>query len=181
MPYLGIGLHVLVAIFFAVHAVRSGQPIYWLMILFAFPLLGSVVYFLAVWLPDSRLPRGARRMAGSAVKALDPGRELREARAALAETPTAQNQMRLATALLAAGQAAEALACYEICLQGPFARDDEIRFGAARAALECGRGERAAELLTALRSEAPNFRVAEIAALQARLQAAQTKVTGQQP
>ena len=38
---LGIGLHVLVAVFFAVHAIRSRQQMIWLMILFMFPLLGS--------------------------------------------------------------------------------------------------------------------------------------------
>ena len=53
MPYIGLGLHVLVAIYFAVHAVRSGQEQYWLFILFSFPLLGSVVYFLVIYLPDS--------------------------------------------------------------------------------------------------------------------------------
>ena len=34
----GIGLHVLVAIFFAVHAVKRGRELYWLLILFMFPL-----------------------------------------------------------------------------------------------------------------------------------------------
>ena len=52
MPYFfGIGLHVFVAIFFAVHAMRNNQGIYWLFILFAFPLLGSVVYFVAIGIP----------------------------------------------------------------------------------------------------------------------------------
>ncbi|AEG69672.1 conserved transmembrane protein of unknown function [Ralstonia solanacearum Po82] len=45
MPFLGIGFHVIVALFFAVHAVRTHQSMYWLFILFAFPLLGSVAYF----------------------------------------------------------------------------------------------------------------------------------------
>ena len=45
MPYIGIGLHVLAAIYFAVHAIRSGQSLYWLILLFSFPLLGSIVYF----------------------------------------------------------------------------------------------------------------------------------------
>lgn len=110
MTIFGIGLHVLVALFFAVHVIRSGQQMYWLMILFAFPLLGSVVYFIAIYLPDSRLEHGARKMVTAAARTLDPGRELREARDAYAYTPTAQNQMRLATALLEAGNADEAAA-----------------------------------------------------------------------
>ncbi|MFO1338365.1 MAG: hypothetical protein U1F53_09020 [Burkholderiaceae bacterium] len=133
MPIVGLGLHVLIAIFFAIHAVRSGQQTYWLFILFSFPLLGSIVYFLAIYLPDSRLERGARQAVAKAAKALDPTRELREARAAFEYTPTAQHQMRLAAALLDAGQAEEAATNYEACLKGPFASDLEIRWGAAQA------------------------------------------------
>ena len=99
MPFVGLGVHLVVALFFAVHAMRSGQNMYWLIILFSFPMLGSIVYFLVVYLPDSRLERGARKAVARAARALDPGRELREARAALDETPTAQNQM-LEVALL---------------------------------------------------------------------------------
>ena len=57
MPFAGLGLHLLVAVFLAVHALRSGQNMYWLIILFSFPLLGSIVYVLVVYLPNSRLER----------------------------------------------------------------------------------------------------------------------------
>lgn len=141
MPILGLGLHLIVAIFFAVHAVRTGRPRYWLLILFSFPLLGSLVYFAAVFLPHSRLERQAR-MAGHALqKKLDPGRDVREARQAFDLTPTAHNRMRLAAALLEAGQAAEAAAEYEACLQGPFAGDAEVILGAARAHAANGQAE----------------------------------------
>ena len=108
MPFLGLGVHVLIALFFAIHAVRSGQQMYWLIILFSFPLLGSIVYFVVIFLPDSRLERGARRAVAAAGKVLDPTRELRDARAAYEFTPTAQNEMRLASALLEGGLAEEA-------------------------------------------------------------------------
>lgn len=94
MPFAGLGLHVLLAIFCAFHVVRSRQQMYWLFILFAFPLLGSLVYFFAVFLPETRLERGARRAVTKAVKALDPDRDVREARVAYDEAPTTQNQIR---------------------------------------------------------------------------------------
>jgi hypothetical protein len=72
MPFLGIGLHVLVAIFFAVHAIRSRQQMYWLMILFMFPLLGSIVYIVAIYLPSTRIERTAKRAVTAAAKAIDP-------------------------------------------------------------------------------------------------------------
>ena len=55
MPIFGLGLHILIALFFAVHAMRHGKQMYWLIILFSFPLLGSVVYFVVEYLPASRM------------------------------------------------------------------------------------------------------------------------------
>jgi hypothetical protein len=168
MPFIGLGLHVVIALFFAVHAVRSGQQTYWLFILFSFPLLGSIVYFLAIYLPDSRLERSARKAVRGAVKALDPTRELRAARADFEHTPTAQNQMRLAAALLEAGSADDALQTYETCLRGPFAGDPEIRFGAARAALAAGKPSQAVQHLQTIRAIDTAFRAEALALLLAR-------------
>ena len=168
MPFAGLGLHLVFAILFAIHAVRTRQPMYWLLILLVFPLFGSLVYFLAVYLPNSRLERGAMKVVASAVKAIDPKREVRDARAALEESPTAQNQMRLASALLEAGDAAAAATEYEKCLRGPFASDGEIRFGAAKAFVECNRFAEAIRYLEPLRQEQPNFRPEAISILTAR-------------
>jgi hypothetical protein len=162
MPFLGIGVHVLVALFFAIHAVRSGQPYYWLFILFSFPLLGSIVYFVVIYLPNSRLEYGARKAVAAAVRTLDPTRELREARAAYEFTATAQNQMRLALALLEAGEAEEA------CLKGPFAADPEIKYCAARAFVESGRYARAVGHLEEIRAASPGFRTEQVSLLIAR-------------
>lgn len=168
MTIFGIGLHVLVAIFFAVHVIRSGQQMYWLMILFMFPGIGSIVYFIAIYLPNSRLNHGARKVVTAAAKSLDPGRELREARDAYDYTPTAQNQMRLANALLETGNAAEAATTYEACLQGPFSGDLEIRFGAARATLACGRAAAAVTHLQTIRNSDANFRAEQVSLLLAQ-------------
>lgn len=168
MPFLGIGLHILVAIFFAVHAVRSRQQMYWLMILFAFPLLGSVVYFFGIYLPASRLERGARKAVAGAARMLDPTRELRAAQAAFDFTPTAQNRMRLASAQLDAGDAAAAAQTFEACLDGPFAGDLEIRLGAARANLACGRHAAALAHLEAIRRADPPFRAEQAGLLLAQ-------------
>lgn len=172
MAIFGIGIHVLVALFFAIHAIRNGQQMYWLFILFMFPLLGSVVYFVAVYLPNSGIERGARKVVTVAAKTLDPGRELREARAAYDYTPTAQNQMRLASALLETGNAAEAAATYEACLQGPFSGDLEIRFGAARATLASGRDADALSHLQAIRAADRSFRGEQVSLLLAQALAA---------
>jgi hypothetical protein len=172
MPLLGLGLHVLIALIFAVHAVRTGRPIYWLFILFSFPLLGSLVYFLVEYLPGTRLERGVGTAARSLGRSLDPGRELRQARRAFELAATVQNRMRLANALLAAGNAAEAIEHLDACLQGPFANDPEIRLGAARARLASGKAVAALELLIALRQRNPEFRPEPVSLLMAQALAA---------
>jgi hypothetical protein len=172
MYIFGIGISVLVAIFFAVHVIRTGQPMYWLMILFLFPGIASLVYFIAVYLPNSRLQHGARKAVSAAAKTLDPGRALREARDAYDFTPTAQNQMRLASALLEAGNAEEAAATYEACLNGPFSGDLEIRYGAARATLASGRAAAAVTHLQTIRASDDKFRPEQVSLLLAQALAA---------
>jgi hypothetical protein len=175
MPFVGLQIHVVIAIFCAIHAVRSRQQMYWLFILFAFPLLGSLVYIFAVYLPRSRFERSAMKAVSAAVKIMDPKREVREARLAFEEAPTAQNQMDLAGALLEVGEAEAAAQHYEACLKGPFAADPEIRFGAGRACVECERYADALRYLEPLCEELPDFRSEAVALLLARALAATSR------
>jgi len=177
MPVFGIGLHIIVAIFFAIHAVRSGQQMYWLFILFVFPMLGSVVYFFAIFLPSFKssyaVQKGLNKVASVAVNSIDPGRELREAKAAFDFTPTAQNQWRYADALLAADKVQEAVAQFEQCLQGPFSKDLEIQFAAANAQLRFNQPEKARQLLLAIRAGSNTFRTEAVTLMLAQIYAIQ--------
>jgi hypothetical protein len=94
MPYLEIGFHVIVAMYFAVHAVRTRQNMYWLFILFAFPMLGSVVYLLAIYLPSLRQSRGAHVASRTITQLVDPNRALREARPDFERAPTGEHRCR---------------------------------------------------------------------------------------
>lgn len=150
MPYLGIGLHVIVAIYFAVHAVRSRQNIYWLLLLFAFPMLGSVVYFFAIYLPGLRQSRGARVATRAITQLVDPNRVIREARSDFDRAPTVEHRMRLGAALLEAGNAGEALEHYQAAANGPFATDPALLLGLARAQFAVGRHAAADATLSGL-------------------------------
>lgn len=157
MP-IGLGLHVVIALFFAVHAVRSGQDRYWLFILFAFPLLGSVVYALAIWLPEWRYSHMGRQVVRGVQRTLDPTRELREAQDAFDMTATTGNRLRLADAMVEAGRAADALPHYQAALRGIHADDAELHVRFARARLEAGQPAQARELLDELIGKRPDFR-----------------------
>ncbi len=97
MRIFGISLYVIIALFFAVHAVRSQQNMYWLLILFLFPGLGSAVYFFVIYLPSLRQSRGARAATRAISQLVDPNRAVREARTDFDRAPTVAHRMRLAT------------------------------------------------------------------------------------
>lgn len=158
MHIFGIGLHILIALFFAIHAIRNGRELYWLFVLFAFPLLGSVVYALAVWLPEQRGSRVFRTVKRKTGDILNPGRELREARQALESTPSPANHLRLADALQAMGQSENALEHYSQARRGIHADDPEIEVRHAHALLDAGHAAEARGVLDTLIQRRPDFR-----------------------
>ena len=160
MPLLGI-LHIVAAVFFAVHALRTGRNMYWLMVLLMFPFLGSLVYFFAEFLPELRHSSTGRKSARAVKAIVDPNRALREAQLAFDRTPTVDNRSRLAEALLARGDAAAAIEHYAACASGPYAKDAKFRRGLARAQISGGRHGEAARTLQALLADDPREAEAE--------------------
>ena len=61
MPIIGL-LHVFVAITFALHAMRTGRPQYWLFILLMVPFVGSIAYVCFELLPELSNTRKAREV-----------------------------------------------------------------------------------------------------------------------
>jgi hypothetical protein len=169
MPYIAGIVHVAMAVFFAIHAVRSGRPSWWLFVLLSFPLLGSAVYFFAEFLPDQRHSRGGHRAMRAVRQLLDPEAELRESQLAFDRTPSVQNRSRLADALLNKERAEEALSHFRACVQGPYANDRAMLFGLARAELEVGDANEARRVLEALFASHPDTRTPEAELVQARI------------
>lgn len=168
MPFLGIGIHILIAIFFAIHVIRTNQNMYWLFILFMFPVLGSIVYFFAIFSREPALARGAQKMQNAAIKIIDPTKELRVAKENYEFAPTAQNQMRYAGALLETGDAFAAAKLFEDCLKGPFAEDLDIKFNASRAFFQSGAFENAILHLSQIQEMDANYRAEQVAILRAK-------------
>jgi hypothetical protein len=158
MPVLGIGLHIIIALFFAMHVIKTKQNNYWLMVLFAFPGLGSIIYGVMIWLPDARNSRQGRQFENTLVNILDPHRELREADEALDIAATPDNRLRMAHALVNANKAAEAIPHYQNVLSGIYANDPKIQTFLARAFLEAGSAKDAKELLDKVIKENPNYK-----------------------
>jgi hypothetical protein len=150
MPFLGIGLHLLVAIFFAVHALRRGKQMYWLIILFSFPLLGSLVYFIVEYLPEMRQSRGGRKVVSAVTQALNPEGELREREKEFERSPTAANRFHLGNALVALKRYDEAAAHFSQCAAGPYGQDAAFVRALANAQLMAGQWLAARDAFTRL-------------------------------
>lgn len=172
MPILGLGLHVIVAILFAVHVLRSRQERWWLFVLFMFPLLGSFVYGLTVWLPEMSRSQGGRKVVRGLRNTLNPGRELREAQDAFDHSATIANRIRVADALHGAGRHADAIGAYREALRGVNADDADIQVKLARALLDNNEAPAARELLESLIARRPDYKSPEGHLIYARAVAA---------
>jgi hypothetical protein len=168
MPYIGLGLHFIVALFFAIHAMKNGRNLTWLFVLFSFPLLGSIVYFVVEFWPDMRSTRAARA-AGKALRDIaDPKRELRDARHAFDLAPSVAARMRLANAYLNTGDADQAREHLTAALTGSHASDPDILTKLAEANMQLGDADGTASALRQLFEHHPERNTGDAALLFAR-------------
>jgi len=117
----------------AVHAYRSGKEHFWFWIILMFPLLGTVVYFIAEILPEwKRTGQPTRVMDGIPFLA---SRELDRLEEQLEDVPTTANQLNLAEACIRRGRPERAAELYRECLKGPHENDINILRGLAEALL----------------------------------------------
>jgi hypothetical protein len=155
MPYFGGGLLIslLISVLLCVHAVRTNQQIYWVFIILFLGPLGCLVYIVAILLPDMFGGTRAKRVGMAARDAIDPGREYRQAKAALDDSPTVHNRMRVAAAAAQMGRHAEAEQLYAEGAQGIHADDPTLLLGRANALIELGRAAEALPLIDKLLGE----------------------------
>ncbi|HYD86673.1 MAG TPA: hypothetical protein VEA80_04300 [Vitreimonas sp.] len=135
-----------------VHVVRTGREMFWLLLFIIAPLLAPAFYVLAIIVPEWMGGRTARGVGKAARQALDPERDYRNAKAALEETPTVGNRMRVAQAAAALGRWSDAEAQWAQCLEGHWAEDPAILMGHANALLELGRWQEALTRLEQLKA-----------------------------
>ena len=121
----GVGIHVIIAVFFAIHALRTGRPFFWLWILFVFPFLGSVVYFVAEYLPQSRLPHQANHLGQRALFIFQPNKLLNAAKENYENIPSVENAVIYSEFLIAKNRAKEAIVVLKQKLNG-FVESDPV-------------------------------------------------------
>lgn len=137
--YSALGLISLaIQIYFAVHAYRTGRT-FWIFILIFFPVVGSLVYLFAEYLPSMRSRRVALDDVGRrVVERINPAAEVRRLEDQVALNPSVDHRLQLAAAYLRASRTDEGLAMLRACMSGVHAEDPKVLSRAARALYETG-------------------------------------------
>jgi len=135
-----------------IHVVRTGREMFWLWLMVIAPILAPAFYFFAVLMPEWMGGRTARGVGRAAQQALDPERDYRRAKAALDDTPTVGNRMKLAQAAEALGRWDEAEREWRESAQGHWAEDPAILMGHAQALLQLERWDEALKRLEQLKA-----------------------------
>lgn len=159
MPILILSIVLQVAC--CVHVVRTGRPMYWILILLMFSYIAVLIYFIAEILPDLRNGRGSRKVVRKVRNALDPERDKRRAEQNLQLSDTQANRRELAAESLRHGDYGRAAELYQGALKGLYATDPELMLGLARAQYGMKRPQEAKATLDALIAANPTYRSKE--------------------
>ncbi len=129
-----------------VHAWKRGRPFFWIWILFVFPVIGVVAYFLV----EIRPTMGKVNWQAIRWKLASPEAKVQFRREQLERSDTLKNRYRLADELLAMGRAQEACEVLEEGKKGVFVEDPELLIKIAEAKLDCGMALEASKLLASI-------------------------------
>ncbi|APO97048.1 tetratricopeptide repeat protein [Xanthomonas vesicatoria] len=151
-------LSIVLQIACCVHVVRSGRPLYWILILLTFSYLAVLIYAVVAVIPDMRNDPTARRSLQRVRRKLDPQREQRDAARKLDVSDTPENRRQLARTLLSQGNYAQAADVYEGALRGLYRDDPDLMLGLAQAQFGLGNAAQARQTLDALIAANPTFR-----------------------
>ena len=128
-----IGIEVLLQIACAYHAYRNGNAQPWLFIILLFPVVGSVVYIVAVVLPGFRHTSQAQQLATGVRKLIDPDRDLRQRLQEADLVDSADAKRGLAEELMRRGDFPAAVRLLEGAATGIHADDPALLYVLARA------------------------------------------------
>jgi hypothetical protein len=162
--FSGINIAILlIDLALAWHVIRSGRSPLWIMGMGLASFI-NILALLALWLayvvmaiiPDFLNSHGARRFAGSVVKAADPGRDYREKKRNAELVGSVDSKRELAEESVKRGLYAEAVELYESAMQGPLgANDTALLKGLGRARTLMGDGAAAEALFVKLKQVDP--------------------------
>jgi len=148
MQFLGI-VFLLLDIVTAVHAVRTGRTRPWVMVILFVPLVGALVYLIAIMIPELMASRR------SPLPDTEP-EDIASLEAKLSRTPSSLNRENIVRAYIRKGRYAQAIDTARGGLRGKRV-EAHLRMLLVEAHLEQGEPDEARSVLTELEARSPNL------------------------
>jgi len=117
---------IVIQIYFAVHAVKTGRARYWLWIIIIFPGIGSLIYFFAEYLPDLQGNYNVQKFTSRLQKRLNPNKRLQYLEKELDLAPSVKNKKLLAEEYVNLGMFDRGISLYLDCMNGMYENDISI-------------------------------------------------------
>ena len=155
-------------VFFIIHAVRTGRPYYWMMIILWLPLVGILAYVVFELLPNAHQSPTAQKTMRNAQKLVNPEGDYRKLAMQLENTPTVANKRALADECVRLGKLEEAERLYRDGMIGIHATDAALMLGIARVRFAQGDAAGTLQALDDLRAANPGFQSADAHMIYAR-------------
>jgi hypothetical protein len=144
-----------------VHVLRTGRPMWWIMLIVFLPAIGCLAYLFVEVMPSLNQSPTARRALRAARSTVDPGRGVREGALDYERSQNIETATRLAEELTKAGQFDEAIKVCTEARTGLFEDDPKILLALANAQFAAKRYPDAIATLDYLRDKNPGLRAAD--------------------
>lgn len=131
MHFIGI-IIIIVQILLLIHAIKSGRN-NWIWILFVFPGVGSIVYFIVEYLPSMRQRALPKSDINHITMKVFPAKELQKLKDQVELNNCFNNRVNLAEGYLLAGMPDDAISLFKDCLKGRYENDPDLLTGLAKA------------------------------------------------
>lgn len=149
---------VAVQVIAVVHLLRTGRPMWWIMLIVFLPVVGCLAYFFVEVLPSLQQSPSARRALRAARERVDPGRGLREGALEYERSQNIATATRLAEELTKAGKHDDAIRMCNEARTGLFEDDPKLLLALANAQFAAALHSDVIATLDYLRDKNPTFR-----------------------
>jgi len=116
-------VQIIIQVYFAVHAARTGRY-WWIFIILFFPIIGSLIYFFVEYLPELQIAAKLKNPRN-----VNPAKQIKQLQQELEITDSIKNRMDLAEAYFHAGEYQASIDLLEKSLVGVNAKDPHILEG----------------------------------------------------
>lgn len=161
-------LSLAVQIYFGIHAVKTGRPFVWVLVIILTSVIGCAAYVIIELLPEWWASRKGQEVKNAIGKKIDPEKDLKTAQQALVKVDNILNRINLAEEYFKLKRYAEARELYARCLTGPHKEDPQIMLSLAKAEFGLANYTAVLEMLDKLKAANPKAKLPDAHLLYAR-------------